>query len=116
KAGAQTIVMRGNCGGAGGMDFRAALRAAVEGGSVSIIGEYLIVENATSATLFLSAATTFRETDPEQYSLTATEQAEKLGYDELKARHIADFTGLATRVKLQLNSDSTAANTALLPT
>lgn len=116
KAGAQTIVMRGNCGGAGGMDFRVALRAAVEGGNVSIVGEYLIVENANSATLFLSAATTYREADPEQYSLQVTEQAEKLGYDELKTRHITDFTSLSTRVNLQLNSDSTTTNTALLPT
>lgn len=51
KADDCTIVMRGVCGGSGGSDFRMALRAAVDGGSVTIIGEHLVVEGADSVTL-----------------------------------------------------------------
>ena len=62
----RTIVMRGSCGGTGGMDFRAALRAKAEGGKAQIIGEHLLVRKADQLTLLLAAGTTFRFEDPEQ--------------------------------------------------
>ncbi|MDQ0058582.1 glycoside hydrolase family 95 protein [Paenibacillus harenae] len=104
KAGAaeDTLLMRGNCGGAGGMAFRMALKAVCEGGSVTIIGEHLIVDNADSVTLLLTAATEFRHDNPESYVLHSAEAAGARSYEELKARHVQDISGLTERVKLKL--------------
>lgn len=108
KADGNTIVMRGNCGGAGGSDFRTALRAVAQGGSVFIIGEHLVVERADSVTLLLTAATTFRHADPEEYSIRAGANAALSDYETLKTRHIQDFSSLADRVTLRLAKDSEA--------
>ncbi|MFD0671247.1 glycoside hydrolase N-terminal domain-containing protein [Cohnella sp. GCM10027633] len=101
---ASTLVMRGNCGGAGGSDFRAVVRAVAAGGSVSIIGETLLVEGADSVTLFIAAATSFRHADPEAEALRAVDAASKLDYETLKARHVADFRSLMDRVSFRLSS------------
>jgi alpha-L-fucosidase 2 len=116
KADGQTIVMRGCCGGSGGSDFRTALRAVPEGGSVSIIGEHLIVEAADSVTLLLAAATTFRHDDPESYAVKTTARAGLSGYAALKERHVADFTALSGRVSLSLASEPELMQTQALPT
>lgn len=113
KADESTIVMRGNCGGAGGSDFRTALRAVAQGGSVTIIGEHLVVERADSVTLLLTAATTFRHADPEEYSVRAGVNAAMSDYETLKTRHIRDFRSLADRVSFRLKADSEACG---LPT
>lgn len=106
-----TIVMRGVCGGSGGSDFRTALRAAAEGGTVTIIGEHLVVEGADSVTLLLTAATSYRHADPEAFSVHAGANAASVDYETLKTRHIRDFTALSERVKLRLTNiaDSIAA-------
>jgi alpha-L-fucosidase 2 len=117
KADESTIVMRGVCGGAGGSDFRMALRATAAGGSVSIIGEHLIVEGADSVTLLLTAATSFRHDDPERYVVSTGANAAATGYEALKARHIRDFAALSERVKLRLADDGAASpSTATIPT
>ncbi|WFA19417.1 glycoside hydrolase family 95 protein [Paenibacillus mucilaginosus] len=116
-AGPNVLVMRGNCGGKGGSDFRAALRADAEGGSVRIIGEHLIVEGADAVTLYLSAATTFRQEDPEAYCLNTLSSAAARGYASLLERHTEDYRGLYDRVQLslELQTDEAAA-AAVLPT
>jgi alpha-L-fucosidase 2 len=115
KADENTIVMRGMCGGSGGSEFRTALRAVADGGSVSIIGEHLIVEGANSVTLVLTAATSFRHVDPEAYVLRTGERAALMSHELLKARHIQDFTSLSARVKLRL-TDAARPSAADVPT
>ncbi|MBD2872285.1 glycoside hydrolase family 95 protein [Paenibacillus arenilitoris] len=113
KADGSAIVMRGNCGGAGGSDFRAVLRAVAEGGTVSIVGEHLVVEGADSVTLLLTAATSFRHADPEQYAVQAGLKAAESDYESMKLRHIRDFAALAERASLRLGEESGEAG---LPT
>ncbi|WP_028611721.1 glycoside hydrolase family 95 protein [Paenibacillus harenae] len=113
KADDCTIVMRGNCGGAGGSDFRAALRAVAEGGTVTIVGEHLIVEGADSVTLLLTAATTFRHSEPESYVIRTGTDAAKWDYETLKLRHTQDFTALSSRSALRLATGDEASK---LPT
>ena len=100
----RTMMMRGNCGGAGGMSFYCAVRAVIEGGSVRMIGEHLIVDGADSVTLLLAAATTFRHAAPEAAVLERLDAAAALDYETLKSRHIADYQSLYTRVHFQLPS------------
>lgn len=100
-----TLLMRGNCGGAGGMEFRMALKAVAEGGSVKIIGEHLIVDKANSVTLLLTAATEFRHEDPEWYVLHSADMAGTYSYEELRSRHVQDISRLTERVTLKLGGE-----------
>ncbi|QHW31183.1 glycoside hydrolase family 95 protein [Paenibacillus rhizovicinus] len=104
QADASTIVMRGNCGGTGGSDFRAAFRAVADGGSVKLIGETMLVEQADSVTLLIAAATSFRHADPEAEALRALDAASEQSYESLRARHAADFRSLMDRVSFSLAS------------
>ncbi|WP_139997102.1 glycosyl hydrolase family 95 catalytic domain-containing protein [Paenibacillus paridis] len=110
KADENTIVMRGMCGGAGGSDFRTALRAVADGGTVTIIGEHLVVEGADSVTLLLTAATTFRQADPELYAVNKGANAALTEYETLRSRHIKDFSALSERVHFQLSSAGSKDN------
>ncbi len=110
----RTLVMRGNGGGGGGVDFRMALRVCAEGGQSSLIGEHMIVEQADSVTLLLTAATTFRAQDPEAEALRLLNQAELLVYEKLKNRHIADIQPLMERVSVRLGARDEALES--LPT
>jgi alpha-L-fucosidase 2 len=102
RTGDDAIWMSGSCGGEGGSLFGTVLRASAEGGTVKAIGEHLIVENADSVTLVLAAATTFRVDDPVGSALERTLLAARLGFDELRKRHIDDYRALFGRVSLSL--------------
>ncbi|WP_081756990.1 glycosyl hydrolase family 95 catalytic domain-containing protein [Gorillibacterium massiliense] len=114
KAGARTIVMRGNGGGTGGVDFRTALSATAEGGSVSLVGEYLLVDRADSVTLVLTAATSFRYADPEAQALLAADKAIGTAYYALRERHVNDVRSLMERVSIRLGAADEGATA--LPT
>ncbi len=102
RTGDDTIWMSGNCGGEGGSEYAAVLKAKAEGGTVHAIGEHLMVENADSVTLILAAATTFRVEDPMQEAQKTAEAALRLGYAELNRRHVDDYAALFGRVSLSL--------------
>ncbi len=80
-----------------GVKFQTVLLATQEGGKVATSGNGLRIEGANSATLFLAASTSFKPRDIEHDLLAA-----KRPYEELKARHIADYQRLFHRVKLSL--------------
>ena len=50
--------------GGEGIRFCSMLRASAAGGTVEVVGEYLVVKNADQATLTWTAATTYRVEDP----------------------------------------------------
>jgi alpha-L-fucosidase 2 len=83
-----------------GVKFRAVLLVTQEGGRIVRLDEGgMSVEGANSATLFLAASTSFKPRDIEHDLLAA-----KRTYEELKARHIADYQRLYGRVKLSLGT------------
>jgi len=104
--GPDKLVMKGNAGGEGGVDYCAVLHCEVRGGSVETIGEHLVVEGADEAVLYLAAATTFREPDPEAYCLEKVTAASRKGFDAVRADHEADVTALFRRVQLDLGAPS----------
>lgn len=111
-----TLVMRGECGGAGGMSFRAALRATASGGQTRIVGEHLTIRGADAVTLLLTAATTFREPDPEAWCLSTLERASAWGYERLRERHLSDFEPFMSRFAIRLGSVEQAAEADLMTT
>ncbi|WP_168120533.1 glycoside hydrolase family 95 protein [Paenibacillus sp. HB172176] len=104
QADGATLLMKGNCGGAGGSDFAAGLRIVIEGGTIRMIGEHLVVKGAASAVALLAASTTFRSQDPEAEILETLHRAEGLSYEQLRERHIEDFRQFADRVSLTIEA------------
>ena len=96
-----TICLYGNLG-KGGLDFRMQLHACSVGGTVRVIGEHLIVEEADEVALFFCAGTTFRMEQPEQEIARIIAKAAAFSYEELLQRHITDYQSLFNRVTLKL--------------
>ena len=107
--------------------------AVVSDGTVSKSGSNITVSNATTATVYLTAATDYENTYWDDSKTTAYyyrtgETADKLstrvktvldeavssGYDKVKADHTADYTELYNRVKLNLGQSSELTTDELL--
>jgi alpha-L-fucosidase 2 len=111
-----SIVMKGNCGGKGGSDFSVVLSAFAEGGEMATIGEHLIVRESNSVTLLLSAETTFRHTNPEKECFNKIDQAAMQNFQQLKKRHIEDYSSFYHRMEFNLTDDEINKDSLQLPT
>ena len=105
--GGRGIVIAGNCG-AGGVQFRGGLRTKVSGGSVSVVGDNVIIEGASEAILFVAGATTFYHKDPDAAVREALDRATALHGDVLLSRHLDDYRRLFDRSTLVLEGQSRA--------
>ena len=100
-----------------GMTFAMQLHIDVEDGRVSAHDNGLQVEQATTVTLYLTAATSFvsydqwpstAERDPEAISLAALNAAIAKPYAQLRQAHLADHQHLFRRVQLNLGTSDAA--------
>ncbi len=112
-----TLVLRGVNGDANGtkgaLTFEARLRVITEGGKVTADAGQLHVSGATSVTIVLAAATSFRRYDDvsgDPAALNARTLAAVRGrtYDELLAAHLAEHRRLFRRVALDLGHNVAA--------
>lgn len=85
-----------------GIRYVARVRVVVRGGRVQGNGRELRVVGANSATILLSAATSYRGKDPDRTTLEQIERAEGRPYDELRRAHVEDYQALFHRVSLKL--------------
>ncbi|NLJ96043.1 MAG: glycoside hydrolase family 95 protein [Clostridiales bacterium] len=104
-----TIAMYVSCGSERGIKFCTMVRAINEGGSISTIGENLIVKEADAVTLILSAASSFYHQD--EYEATCIKYLDNVtdkDYQELYDNHLAYYSSLYKRVTLDIrgNEDS----------
>ena len=97
-----TLMMGGETGGQDGIVFRSSVRAISDGGSVKTIGNRLIVKDANTVTLILSAATSFRYEDSEHQCIQIIEKAAEKNYETLRQTHITDYQLLFRRVNLEI--------------
>ncbi|WP_019639608.1 glycoside hydrolase family 95 protein [Paenibacillus fonticola] len=102
RYGTDTIVMTNDCGGKEGLSYSAAVKAVAVGGTVRVVGEHLLVDQADEVILILAAASTFRVDDPEQGCCELLGNAAAQNYSLLKNSHIQDYQQLFQRVKLEL--------------
>jgi alpha-L-fucosidase 2 len=91
----------------GGVRFESRLRVVPEGGQLEARNDSISVQNANSALLLLSAATSFKNyrdisADPALRCEKAMKAAAKKDYKALLAAHVADHQKLFRRVKLDL--------------
>lgn len=115
RYGTDTVVMTNDCGGKDGLTYSAAAKAITAGGTVRVVGEHLLVDEADEVVIILAAASTFRVEDPTLRCTELLEQAASQGYAALKKRHIADYQPLFERVKLDLGAPADREH-HLLPT
>ncbi|HEX3437534.1 MAG TPA: glycoside hydrolase family 95 protein [Pseudacidobacterium sp.] len=96
-----------------GMYFASVLQAQTEGGTITASGEKLIISNASSLTILLTAATGFRgfQSAPDislnEVSAKAAQQldaAAAKSFSALRKSHIEDHQHLFRRVSLNLGS------------
>ena len=88
-----------------GYDFCMMLRAKTVGGSCKVLGERLVIEGAKEVLFFFTAGTTFKEGKLKERLLNCLDVAEKQSYEELLARHVADYKSYYDRMKLELTSE-----------
>lgn len=101
--------------GSGGkhMKFSAELRLKSDGGSVSTTDTSLIVSNAKSITVVLTAATDYniekldfdRSINPENTCKVILDKAENYSIGTLEKRHLEEFQPVFSRVKLTFGAD-----------
>lgn len=102
-----------------GVKFACRMKAIATGGTVAALDNRLHIEKADSVVLLLSAATTYRETDPAQACETVLNAASGKKYEIVREKHIAEHQRLFRRVSLDLGktdavSKSTDERLALL--
>ncbi len=103
-----------------GMYCASILQAQTEGGSIKADGEKLVITNASTLIILLTAATGFRgfqstpDTPINEISAKATKQldtATAKAFKDLRTRHIEDHQRLFRRVSLTLGSRTTSQPT-----
>lgn len=101
KKGGDGICLYGNLG-KGGLDFAMQITAKAKGGTVRVIGEHLLVENADEVTLYFAAGTTYYMEDVEKEIQAQIDRAAAMPYEQLKKCHIEDYRSLYGRVDFNL--------------
>jgi alpha-L-fucosidase 2 len=118
--GSDTVVMRGDGGGAGrnnipgALRFESRLRVLPQGGSRSATEDTLTVTGANSAVILLDAATAYKtykdiSGDPAASTQSHIARAAARPYNQLRAAHIAEHQRLFRRVALDLGTSEAAA-------
>ena len=96
-----TICMEG-CTGADGVRFCMAFRAIK--GSAFIRGRMLHTDADTE--IIVASQTDFYCKNPVEDVVKTLDEAERLGYEQLKARHVADIENLMNRCKLEITCEN----------
>ncbi len=96
-----------------GMRFELVIKPVVEGGNVSITDNKINIQNASSVTLLLSAATSFngfdkcpnsQGKDEHKIAQSYLDKSARKSYSQLLTTHLEDFHKYFDRVSLTLNS------------
>lgn len=109
----KTIIMKGECG-SDGVKFECSLCVDETDGNAVKIGDYIYIQDATNATLFLTAASSFRQPDYEGYCSNILSNTAIIGYEQVKYEHIADYQRLYNRSELLIESEEENIPTTML--
>ncbi len=109
------VCLYGNLG-KGGADFAMQLTCRVKDGSLEVIGEHIVVENASEVTLIFTANTTFHTANVKEWNAAVIDKAMNYTYEELKEHHVKDYKSLMERVELKLVTDDEYSAADMEPT
>ncbi|KAL2752584.1 glycoside hydrolase family 95 protein [Sodiomyces alcalophilus JCM 7366] len=79
-------------------------------GDLRAIGEFLLVDNATEATAFFTAATTYRHEDPVAAVNATLAKAVSYSYEELLQRHLDDYQPLFEACTLEIGDEDSSGS------
>ncbi len=88
-----------------GVRFRAEMKAAISGGRVEAEGDHFVVTAADSVTLFIVAATDYREKDLAR-ACERDLAVSTRSFESLRSEHVADHQRLFRRMTLDLPADA----------
>jgi alpha-L-fucosidase 2 len=99
----------------GAVKFQAQIKIETEGGSVSATDSSLIVNNANSATLYISIASSFKNyssigTNAGERANAYLQNALKKNYEQALRDHIADYQHYFNRVSIDLGVNDSVKN------
>jgi len=99
-----SITMNGQAddGEGNGVRFESGLQVITQGGKVAKDNGKIRVENADSATLLLTASTSYRDDDPHEICQRQLAGAVNKSYEELRQAHVIEHQRLFRRVQLYL--------------
>lgn len=103
------LFLAGQTGG-NGVYFHGELKVTTDGGTVETIGNRLVIKGANTATLLLTAGTTFRYEDPGSHALEILNKVIGKSYYELKQDHINDYQSLFDRVALRIGESESESD------
>lgn len=90
--------------GSNGVHFAQTMRIITDGQLVRQ-GPYFLVTNFTTVTLYTTAATTYRETDPLAYCREHLSTLQAADWARIKAAHVADYQRLYRQMQFALAGD-----------
>jgi len=94
-----------------GVAFTGMVRAVADGGQVAASGEGARIDRANAVTLFVAAATSYREKDPTAACLKTIAAAASKPIDRLRSDHVADYQRFFRRVDFRLEGPPSALPT-----
>jgi len=103
--GPKQLLMVGRAG-AYGVSFHARVDANSEGGTVSALGDHLLIEEGNAATILISATTDFDKSDEASVSEEIIRKATSLGYQDLRERHIEEHAPSMKRMTISLGTET----------
>ncbi len=106
QADGDALIGSGRAGGRLGDALAVGLRVHQRGGTVTLIGETVVVEGADEVLLVVAGATGFRCTDPAAVVAAGTRAALALGWNELQRRHRADHGALFAACGIELAGEA----------
>jgi alpha-L-fucosidase 2 len=110
------LILSGRTAGEEGIRFSAAALFMATGGSVTTVGDTVIVQGADSVLIGIAGASSYREADPPTVALTTARKALNKGWDALVAAHVAEYRSYFDRVALRLGGEKEAKDHGDVPT
>jgi alpha-L-fucosidase 2 len=87
-----------------GVQFVGMTKVVADGGTVGVEGGSLVVDRANAVTMYVAAATSFREGAPLDAASRTVAAASSKPLDSLRGEHVADYQRLFGRVTLDLHA------------
>lgn len=99
-----------------GLRFESRVKVVISGGTIKTNGNSISVQNANSATLYLTAATSFKNfqdvtADPARRCAAVLKKISPRTFEDIRADHLADYRKLFRRMDLDLGANERADST-----
>jgi alpha-L-fucosidase 2 len=92
-----------------GVHYETQLKVLSDAGKIKISGDSLIIDKASSVTLYIAAATNYWGKDPHDVCTQNISNIIYKSYNDVKGEHIKEHQRLFNRVKLDLGTNESAA-------